>query len=196
MKQPNDTKTLDLLTDEKRSRGRPRLEGAKSQAERARLYRLNKKLNPPVVKSGAWTRDTDSTALVSSLHADVEALREQLRQRDTEIAALRRENALVIDERTKAFAAVANASACISVMEKDILRLESECAVLDGLRDSLMGDVLMLHDEVIRLEALNKRDASQKTPAKPSRKIVTKKASSSKSRDASQKIDGDLNWSA
>jgi hypothetical protein len=51
MRQPEDTKTIDLLPTEKRGRGRPKLENAMSPAERARLYRQRKKSRPAAVVS-------------------------------------------------------------------------------------------------------------------------------------------------
>lgn len=44
MKQPEDKKTLDLLEQEKRGRGRPRLDHALTPSERAKRYRDNKRL--------------------------------------------------------------------------------------------------------------------------------------------------------
>ena len=45
MKQPEDTKTIDLLQGERRGRGRPRIENPLSPAERAKRYRARQREN-------------------------------------------------------------------------------------------------------------------------------------------------------
>ena len=54
MKQPEDTKTIDMLT-EKRGRGRPKTGAALSDAERAKVYRERKKSTPAVASSSPST---------------------------------------------------------------------------------------------------------------------------------------------
>jgi chromosome segregation ATPase len=73
MKQPNDTKTADVFEGEKRGRGRPKLDNAKSAAERARQYRLNKKSRPQVIRPLAPAADE-----ISFLRGQVDALSRDL----------------------------------------------------------------------------------------------------------------------
>lgn len=111
MKHPDDVKTIELPIDKKRSRGRPALDNALSPAERARRYRANKKLNPaPMMPSN-----------LSVITDELQLLRKELRERDREVATLKTEQNLLIEERTKAFNVAADAQASLAATKKEML---------------------------------------------------------------------------
>lgn len=136
MKQPDDIKTIDMLNEEKRGRGRPRLENAKSQAERARLYRLNKKLNPAPMMPSHLSVITD----------ELQLLRKELRERDREVAALKTEQDLLIAERGKAFATAETARLAFIAIKKEINVTRNDKSV--GLLES---QLMLANSENIRL---------------------------------------------
>ena len=91
MKQPEDTKTLDLLPHEhKRGRGRPPLDSAKSDAERARLYRERKKASKQVKRDALpVTINTQSGPSIGLLESRIVLLNAHLIQASDELQAAR-----------------------------------------------------------------------------------------------------------
>ena len=77
MKQPQDTKTLDLLEPVKRGRGRPRLEHALTPAERAKRYRDNRRtrLNNTVTDNNIVTEKDNKVFL---LQCEIQHLQNEL----------------------------------------------------------------------------------------------------------------------
>lgn len=164
MKQPNDTKTADIFAGEKRGRGRPKLDNAKSAAERARQYRLNKKSRPQVARPLAAAADEigflrDQVAqLCNDLRETEKALEASEENCDLhliEISLLRSE----LDNRDVSQKTPFETSARISALESEKMQLIIERG------DSV--DVLAARDQLIaELRAqLDKRDASSKIDA-------------------------------
>jgi hypothetical protein len=113
MKQPEDNKTMELPLA-KRGRGRPKLEHALSQAERAKRYRDNKRAqknsDASIVTENAAP---DRVSMMASDQANelekrVQELAQKLSEAHQTINALRKEQALLIEERKKAYEAYAN----------------------------------------------------------------------------------------
>lgn len=77
MKQPQDTKTLDLLEPVKRGRGRPRVEHALTPAERAKRYRDNRRarLGTTVTENKVVTEKDNKVFL---LQCEIQSLQNEL----------------------------------------------------------------------------------------------------------------------
>ncbi|WP_211453018.1 hypothetical protein [Collimonas antrihumi] len=183
MKQPNDSKTVDIFEGEKRGRGRPRVENAKSPAERARLYRLNKKSRPQVV--AAPSVDAVNAAYWKKRVAELEGQVISL-ERDSYNSDVRARFAedlcdeqLVEIARLRAELDKGDASQKGTSL-KSYGKLEAELIVANARILTLDAELQDAQDFIF------KRDASQKNISKvavkmalkkPSRKAVTKKDS-------------------
>lgn len=181
MKQPNDTKTLDLLVEEKRGRGRPRVENAKSPAERARLYRLNKKTRPQVARPLAAAADE-----IQYLRSEIDDYNHLVGCLQAEVRGLQAEQATLIAERGQAFAKVKELSGALVESVTLIGSLRAKFKEVE--RDSYNADIRGRFaedlcdeqvNEIARLRAeLDKRDASQKRVSKKS--VAVKSVASQK----------------
>ena len=93
MKQPEETKTGELLLDEhKRGRGRPPTGNPKSAAERAKLYRERKKAGKPSKRDEITVtknKQTPRSETVGMLESRVVLLNATLLQRSDELNAAR-----------------------------------------------------------------------------------------------------------
>jgi hypothetical protein len=105
MKQPEDTKTMDLALAEKRGRGRPPKPDALTGAERAKRFRdahregMKKALTEPVteIKKTVTQKEFEElqraeqsrSLALASAHAEIRILIARLVEKDAEIATLR-----------------------------------------------------------------------------------------------------------
>ena len=158
MKQPNDTKTADIFAGEKRGRGRPKLDNAKSAAERARQYRLNKKTRPQVTRPLAAAADEigflrdQVTQLCNDLRETEKALEVSEENCDLHLAEISR----LRSDPDNCVASQKNplkTSARIGALESENRRLMSE-------RHEL-SEALVSRDQMITELKSFKSDASQ-----------------------------------
>ena len=105
MKQPQDNKTLELELDGKRGRGRPPKADALTPAERAKRYRDNQRAIKAKVRANMAGDVTEMREAEADLVKRVHELAAQLRQAHQTIDGLRKEQELLIQERTNAFKA-------------------------------------------------------------------------------------------
>ncbi|MDP3671723.1 MAG: hypothetical protein Q8R69_18780 [Telluria sp.] len=118
MKQPEDTKTLELTIDAKRGRGRPAKSDALSQAERAKRYRAKRKtegVKSDVTEKKIFPEGSDGAHTITSLIHQVEKLRStnnrmkfefsEFTKIEQENERLKRQVKMAEDERNAAFKA-------------------------------------------------------------------------------------------
>ena len=96
MKQADDNKTIDLLTEAKQGRGRPRKPDALTGAERAKRFRDAHRWDVAVTEIVTNNELTElrraehsRTLALASAHAEIRILTAKLAEQEAEIAALK-----------------------------------------------------------------------------------------------------------
>lgn len=159
MKQPTDTKTMELpMPGAKRGRGRPPTGVAMTSAERQKAYRDRVRENGPAGPAGKS---------FYQIEAQLAAARKRIER-------LEAENALLIEERAKAFAAAEEARAALADNgEKNLLSVaKAKIAEMETQIDRMMEHSEWSHKQleafqlkIKNMEAAAKRKASRKTTA-------------------------------
>lgn len=188
MKQPTDTKTMELpMPGAKRGRGRPATGVAMTSAERQKAYR--DRIRSGIIKKSNSERDYSSALndQFADLQTDLAAANMRIGELATSlvamqnkrddamkiIEALRNENALLVDERAKAFKEMNQAreeleslrdgNDTTSQLAGDLLRLEEENRQLIEDKATLAQQGATLVVKVREMEAAaKKRNASRK----------------------------------
>lgn len=104
MKQPEDTRTIELQID-KRGRGRPAKEDKLTPAERAKRYRAKQKENS--IKSDV-TENEEKEKIIDWEQDRFRYLDQEIDDLKAELKALQIENALVVAERGAAWKMIEN----------------------------------------------------------------------------------------
>lgn len=195
MKQPNDTKTADIFAGEKRGRGRPKLDNAKSAAERARQYRLNKKTRPQVARPLAAAADE-----IEFLRGQVEALSRDLH--NAEIRARLAEDSF--DEQLAEISRLRSELDKCDASQKTPIKTSARIDALSSMNAQLVDQLRttelrlavaeeycdLAPAEILRMAA--GREAARKSEFKTDLKSRQKKSAISIKSDASQKTDSRL----
>lgn len=190
MKQPEDSRTIELNlvnAETKRGRGRPAKDNALTPAQRAKRYRDAKRAagvpRAPANQHEAkfeldYTRPTWEE--MEEVQDALAKMQNKLEAATKTIAALERENALLVDERAKAFKVADQAKTELDrithmndnsgKLASEVLKLEAALHQANADHDRMMEDKTAITHQayglalkVSELEAkLKKRDASRK----------------------------------
>lgn len=152
MKQPQDNKTLELELDGKRGRGRPPKADALTPAERAKRYRDNQRAIKAKVRANMAGDITEMREAEADLVKRVHELAAQLRQAHQTIDGLRKEQELLIQERTNAFKA----------FEETCTENENLAATIKRINQARATEVATVHQAYDEMHAMFKQASADK----------------------------------
>lgn len=165
MKQPEDTKTIDLIETQKRGRGRPAVAHPLTQAERAKRYRASKKQNPviksDVTENNFWKFSESLKLRQSDLDAEKEFTRqwfETSKRFEKEYKAEKKRADSLQHEAENLRVALDNANEQIKVLQAR-LAIKSDATktadYFERWRLSDAAEIKLLHGDVTSLRNKN-----------------------------------------